>query len=41
LLSGLYKGVLAATVKQLPYSVITYVVYEQTRYYLQRLGKKE
>lgn len=37
---GLYKGVLAATVKQLPYSVITYFTYEQTRYFLERLSKE-
>ncbi|KAI3418695.1 hypothetical protein GPALN_007803 [Globodera pallida] len=37
--SGLYKGVLAGTIKQLPYSVITYIVYEQTRYFIQNLPK--
>uniref|UniRef100_A0A1I8C175 Mitochondrial folate transporter/carrier n=1 Tax=Meloidogyne hapla TaxID=6305 RepID=A0A1I8C175_MELHA len=36
---GLYKGCLAATIKQLPYSIITYIVYEQTRYYIERLSK--
>uniref|UniRef100_A0A914NFA1 Mitochondrial carrier protein n=1 Tax=Meloidogyne incognita TaxID=6306 RepID=A0A914NFA1_MELIC len=36
---GFYKGCLAATIKQLPYSVITYIVYEQTRYYIERLSK--
>ncbi|KAH7691426.1 Mitochondrial folate transporter/carrier [Aphelenchoides avenae] len=29
---GLYKGMLAATFKQLPGSVITYMVYEYARY---------
>ncbi|KAI3420792.1 hypothetical protein GPALN_014413 [Globodera pallida] len=38
-LLGLYKGVLAGTIKQLPYSVITYIVYEQTRYFIQNLPK--
>ncbi|KAL3091203.1 hypothetical protein niasHS_004137 [Heterodera schachtii] len=38
---GLYKGVLAGTVKQLPYSVITYIVYEQTRYAIRNMSASE
>ncbi|KAL3075136.1 hypothetical protein niasHS_013359 [Heterodera schachtii] len=37
----LYKGVLAGTVKQLPYSVITYIVYEQTRYAIRNMSSSE
>uniref|UniRef100_A0AC34QNR2 Mitochondrial carrier protein n=1 Tax=Panagrolaimus sp. JU765 TaxID=591449 RepID=A0AC34QNR2_9BILA len=35
---GLYKGMLMATIKQLPTGVVTYVVYEHSRHFIQELG---
>lgn len=39
-IAGLYKGALAATVKQLPNGIITYVVYEYTKHFLEEFTVK-
>lgn len=33
---GLYKGALMATLKQMPNSIVTYIIYEKIRYLLQK-----